>query len=100
MYGVPPGVEIVHAQSPGIATERRDSMDQRQLPEMIDGLPNLSGAEAQVEEVTRSRQPVFLPDTNLRLDRIKAAFAVALHMHQPLIPAGGDLHSAELVSNL
>jgi hypothetical protein len=75
-------------------------MDIRPLPEIINGLPNFCGAEAQVEEVTRARQPVFLRETNLRLDRLQATFAVALHMHQPLIPAGGDLRTAELISNL
>jgi hypothetical protein len=70
------------------------------LPEMVDGLPNTCGAEAQVEEVTRSRHPVFLAETNLRPDRLQAAFSVALHMHQPLIPAGGDLRHADVISNL
>src|SRR5262249_26379945 len=64
-------------------------------------LPNICGAEAQVEEVTRSRRPVYLEETNLRLDRLQATFAVALHQHQPLIPAGGgDLRTADLISNL
>ena len=32
---------------------------------------------------------------------IKSAFAIALHMHQPLIPAGGNnLATAEIISNL
>jgi hypothetical protein len=69
--------------------------------ELVDGLPNLCGAEAQVEEVTRARQPVFSPETSLHLDRLQAVFAVALHMHQPLIPAGGgDLRHADVISNL
>jgi hypothetical protein len=71
-----------------------------QLSEIVDGLPNFCGAEAQVEEATRTRRTVFLTETNLRLDRLQAVFAVALHMHQPLIPFGGDLRTAELVSNL
>ncbi len=76
-------------------------MTQQSLPETIDGLPNFCGADSQVEQVTRSRQPVFLPETNLRLDRLQAVFAIALHMHQPLIPAGGsDLRTAETISNL
>jgi hypothetical protein len=76
-------------------------MDLQPLPEIVNGLPNISGADAQVEEVTRSRQPVFLPETNLRLDRLQATFAIALHMHQPLIPAGGgDLRTADTISNL
>ncbi len=76
-------------------------MNMSSLPEIIDGLPNISGAEAQVEEITRRQQPVYLPDTNLQLGRLQAVFAIALHMHQPLIPAGGgDLRSADVISNL
>jgi hypothetical protein len=76
-------------------------MDLRPIPPEIDGLPNICGAEAQVEQVMRSRQPVFLPESNLRLDRLSAVFAVALHMQQPLIPAGGaDVRHADLISNL
>ena len=76
-------------------------MELRPIPEMIDGLPNFCGAEAQVEQVTGHRHPVYLHETDLRLDRLRAAFAVALHMHQPLIPAGGpDLRTAEVISNL
>jgi hypothetical protein len=75
-------------------------MDLHPLPEMVAGLPNLSGATHMVEEVTRGRQPVYLSETDLRLDRLKATFAVALHMHQPLIPSGPDLRTAELISNL
>src|SRR6516162_4106686 len=76
-------------------------MDFRPIPEIVDGLPNISGAEAQVQEITRSRQPVYLNETNLRLDRLRAVFALALHMQQPLIPAGGsDLRTADLISNL
>jgi hypothetical protein len=76
-------------------------MDFQPLPDVIDGLPNISGAEAQVEEITRDRSPVFLGETNLRLDKLQAVFAVALHMQQPLIPAGGqDLRSADIISNL
>src|SRR5262249_16512829 len=76
-------------------------MNFRPLPELVNGLPNLCGAEAELEKVPRARQPVVLPETNLRLDRLQATFAVALHMQQPLIPAGGsDLRTAEIISNL
>ena len=71
------------------------------MPDVIDGLPNFCGAEAQVEEVTRAGQPVFLHETNLQLDRLQATFSIALHMQQPLIPAGGDdLSTAQIISNL
>jgi hypothetical protein len=71
------------------------------IPDIVDGLPNICGAEEQVAEVTRRKQPVYLHETNLHLDRLNAVFSVALHMHQPLIPAGGDnLRYARTISNL
>lgn len=71
------------------------------IPEMVNGLPNISGAESHLEEITRSRSPVYLHETNLQLDRLKACFAIALHMQQPLIPAGGDdMQTADIISNL
>ncbi len=76
-------------------------MDHRPIPDIIDGIPNICGAEGQVADATRGRPPVFLPETNLRLDKLQAVFAIALHMQQPLIPAGGgDVHSADIISNL
>lgn len=76
-------------------------MDFASLPEMMGDLPNICGAEDKVEAVTRGHRPVYVPETNLRLERLRAVFAVALHMQQPLIPAGGhDLRTAALISNL
>src|SRR5262245_35506986 len=71
------------------------------ISELANGLPNLCGSERQVEEVMSWQQPVYRTETNLNLDRLQAAFAIALHMQQPLIPAGGgDLRTADLISNL
>jgi hypothetical protein len=76
-------------------------MELRPIPEMVNGLPNLCGAWDQVKEITRRREPVYLGETNLRLDRLRAVFAIALHMQQPLIPAGGHhLPTNDLISNL
>jgi len=76
-------------------------MDFSPIPDVVGGLPNLCGHEAQVEAATSGRDPVFLRETNLRLDQLQAVCAVALHMQQPLIPAGGhDLRTAETISNL
>ncbi|HUT10646.1 MAG TPA: hypothetical protein VMY42_09120 [Thermoguttaceae bacterium] len=75
-------------------------MSYQPIPDIVDGLPNICGAEDQVEAITRDRPPVFLGETNLRLDRLRAVFSIALHMQQPLIPADGDLRTAELISNL
>lgn len=69
------------------------------LPEYIDGLPNICGAEKVVAAAVR-RRGSSVPST-VDFDHLKSACAVALHMHQPLIPAGGDdLRTAALISNL
>jgi hypothetical protein len=67
------------------------------LPELVDGLPNICGWESQIQTVTQSDRPVWLSQTNLKLDQISAGFAIALHMHQPTIPAGSN---GQLISNL
>jgi hypothetical protein len=80
-----------------------------QLPEIIDGLPNLSGSEDRVAEAMARPGPVYLPESDVDFDGIRSGFASALHMHQPLIPAGsGDpsassgqaLRTATVISNL
>ncbi|BCL33886.1 glycosyl hydrolase family 57 [Nostoc sp. MS1] len=73
------------------------SLENTTLPEIIDGLPNISGSEAEVLSVVNNDAPVFLPTTNINLADVNAVFAIALHMHQPTIPAGSG---GELISNL
>jgi hypothetical protein len=76
-------------------------MDFHPIPDMINGWPNICGHEGQVEAATSRRDPVYLQETNLRLDRLQSVCAIALHMQQPLIPAGGpDIRTAETISNL
>jgi hypothetical protein len=68
-----------------------------------DGVPQLSGSEARLAEAVRDGHaaPVYRDRTPIRLDDIDSAFAIALHMHQPLIPAAGDdLRHAGIISNL
>ena len=67
------------------------------IPEIIDGLPNLCGWDKEVEEVTRAGGPVYAGHTPFQVDRLQSAFAMALHMHQPLILQDGDLTSAPVV---
>lgn len=71
------------------------------LPDHIDGLPNICGREGLVAEaVERGRERPAARDP-VPLDGVDGGYAVALHMHQPLVPAGGgDLRTAALVSNL
>ena len=69
----------------------------------VDDLPDICGAERSIDEAVaagRARGDPT-PDAAVAFDEVDAAFAVALHMHQPLIPAGGaDLRTAAIVSNL
>jgi hypothetical protein len=60
-------------------------------------LPTICGLERETQQVTQDPSPIFLPQTPLKIDKITAGFACALHMHQPTIPAG---FNGELISNL
>ena len=72
-----------------------------QLAENIGGLPNLSGSEELIAETMQNPGPFYLPESSVPFDRIRSAFGIALHMHQPLIPAGGDdLQTAAVIGNL
>ena len=73
------------------------------VAEYVDGLPNISGSESAVEETIRrgAGQPVFLGESGIDFSRVRSAAAIALHMHQPLIPAGGDdVRTAPIIGNL
>jgi Glycosyl hydrolase family 57 len=75
-----------------------------ELAEYVDGLPNLSGEEEAIAATIAeagSRRLYPMPESGDPFAGIQSAFAIALHMHQPLIPAGGgDLRTAALISNL
>jgi hypothetical protein len=70
------------------------------ISELIDGLPNICGSEDLIEQAVR---PLRSSSSEKRTDfgRIRSGAAIALHMHQPLILAGGpDLQTAAIISNL
>src|SRR5438067_1782089 len=73
------------------------------LPEYVENRPNICGSEPRIESALRAghERQVFLPESGIDFGGVKSAFTIALHMHQPLIPAGGhDLRAAEIISNL
>jgi hypothetical protein len=70
------------------------------IPEIIDNLPNVSGAESQIQALASQKKPAFLDRTPLRLESMRSAFGIALHMHQPLILDGSDLRTARMIGNL
>jgi Glycosyl hydrolase family 57 len=76
-------------------------MSPRTISEYVEGLPNISGSEDLVNEAMARTGPFYLPESGIDFGRIRSAFSIALHMHQPLIPAGGgDLRTAAVISNL
>ena len=87
-------VDLVH----GVSAERGSEEGVDQLAEEVEGLPNISGNESRVEAAMAGRgEPVF-PTPGNPFEGVVSAFAVALHMHQPLIPAGGpELGSAAVI---
>ncbi len=75
----------------------------KEFPEYIGELPNISGSEKDVEAALQKNQgkTIFLPESQIDFGSVRSACAIALHMQQPLIPAGGDdLRTAALISNL
>src|SRR5215831_3720423 len=72
-----------------------------ELPEYIDGLPNICGSEKIIAEAVGVGLDHLSTASSIDFNRIKSCCAIALHMHQPLIPAGGsDLNTAKLIGNL
>jgi hypothetical protein len=66
----------------------------------VDGVPNLCGSEGMIAEgVSKAgRSP---GESKIDWGAVKSAFAIALHMHQPLIPdPDRELTRAPIISNL
>jgi hypothetical protein len=73
------------------------------LPEYLEGVPNISGSEDLVRQAMENggKKELFKKQGGIDFGRIKSATAIALHMQQPLIPAGGpNLRTAAIISNL
>ena len=73
------------------------------IPEYIDEIPCISGFEHEIETaLTESKDKnLFKAEGGINFSKTRSCCVVALHMHQPLIPAGGtDLATADIISNL
>lgn len=57
---------------------------------------------AQHKQLTFSgKKKLYLPFSRIRFNAVRSSFGLALHMHQPTIPAGSDdIRKASLISNL
>ena len=60
-------------------------------------LPAIAGLEHELHTLMQQPGAVAGPTSNLQLEQLQSAFACALHMHQPTIPAGAN---GELISHL
>jgi len=70
------------------------------LPVYVDGLPNLCGSETAIaDRLTQRERPQR--DRCVDWGPVRSAYAIALHMHQPLIPdPDQELTRAPILSNL
>ncbi|HAJ80704.1 MAG TPA: glycosyl hydrolase family 57 [Fibrobacteres bacterium] len=74
-----------------------------ELQEYIEGIPNISGNDSLILEAMNNgrKKNIFSQENHVDFNSINSVCSIALHMHQPLIPAGGgDLRTAEIISNL
>ena len=53
-------------------------------------LPPIAGYEAEILALVQQANPAVLTHSNRKLEQFQSAFACALHMHQPTIPAGAN----------
>jgi len=67
------------------------------FPEIVNGWPNICGRENEIEEFATPADDLYASVSDVAFDHIQSGFGVALHMHQPAIPAGAG---GELISNL
>lgn len=75
----------------------------QKLPEYVAGLPNICGAEDRLDAALHEgrTQSAFVAPDSIGFGDIQSACAIALHMHQPLIPAGGgSLQTAATIGHL
>ncbi|MBP7936076.1 MAG: glycosyl hydrolase family 57 [Phycisphaerae bacterium] len=70
------------------------------ISECVVGLPNICGLEESISEAVAWPGSLYLAKSGIDFSRIKSAFAIALHMHQPLIPAGAIDLRTPVISNL
>ena len=68
------------------------------IPEIVDRVPSLSGWEHEIETGMQEKAACG-ENLSMKSQGIQSTFAIALHMHQPII-IEGDLHTGALISNL
>ncbi len=71
---------------------------------IVNGWPVVTGHEGDIVNAVGAKGPFYAPATGVKIGDVRAAFGMALHMHQPMVPEGrpdgGSLQNADLVSYL
>ncbi|MBN3040581.1 MAG: glycosyl hydrolase family 57 [Candidatus Omnitrophica bacterium] len=71
------------------------------MPESLNTLVLLYSDEKKLKKSRQMQGDFFRQASSVDFDNVRSCFGIALHMHQPTIPAGtNDLASAPLISNL
>ena len=71
------------------------------MPDIINRLPNIFYERKEEKQLSKTNAKCYSYVSSIAFDRVQSSFGIALHMHQPTIPAGGaDLRTAWLISNL
>lgn len=66
-----------------------------------EAFPDIFFDEKDIKALSALKNNIYAPISNIVYDKIQSSFGVALHMHQPTIPAETDiLKRAGLISNL
>jgi len=76
------------------------SVGQVKITEGLNVLPFICGDDKNLAKDS-NREALYAPLSNISFDNVQSSFGIALHMHQPTIPASTDnLPAAGLISNL
>lgn len=69
------------------------------MRETMNDLPSITEIDA--KKLTPYQESVYCSISNIDINKLKASFGIALHMHQPTIPAATeDIRTSPLISNL
>ncbi len=71
------------------------------FPDHIKDFPAITGDRSDTQPQVKSSKKMGALISNIHFKNVQSSFGIALHMHQPTIPAShDDLPSASLISNL
>lgn len=71
------------------------------IPSIKGKFPDMAVVPADDKKLSPASKDLYAPISNLKWSSVRSTFGIALHMHQPTIPAeNDDVRQARLISNL